>query len=221
MNTLIFDLRHGRFESGDQHPAFRHPAAWQTLHRQLGNDSPMLARFPAEELQRRWLAGLAVIAIDLTRIVAYTSLVEVPLALTDNPTRIFEASSGWTMPGYRRKGLQVRMRQQLYRDHSNDLMISFCVGTGASYVLQRLGWQLYSWPDRLGVSDFIGRVENGFLHHRLGDAIDLGGRDPFRLIGPLVLQQHDWERYLHLWVSDPAKATRLRERIVKATPPTR
>lgn len=218
MNTPIFDLRHNRFEAAQQHPAFNHPQPWRDLHHRLGSDSPLLARFPARELQRRWLAGQAAIAVDRVQVVAYTSLIEVPLALDQNPVRVFEASSGWTMPGFRRKGLQVRMRRHLYQGHRDDLMISFCVGVGASFVLRRLGWQLYSWPDRLGVSDFIGQVDGGRLHHRLGDAIDLGGREPLRLGGPLDLDRHDWDRYLHLWVSDADRATRLRERILATTP---
>ncbi len=214
MKPRLYDVQRGLFQTGEERPAFRTDLVWDELKVAIAADSPLLARFPAEELRKRWLEGMAIIGVDLTRIVAYTSLVQVPLDLPDTETRVYEASSGWTLPGWRRRGFQVRMRRELYKDKGNALMISFCVGIGASFVLRQLGWQLYSWPDHLGVSDFIGKVEGGFLHHRLGDAINLGGRKPFRMTDPIDLDKHDWNRYLHLWVSDVAKAAALRERIL-------
>jgi hypothetical protein len=158
--------------------------------------------------------GQFIFSAALTQIVAYTSLVPIPIKLQNPGCRVFEASSGWTRPGWRRMGLQVQMRRHLYRDKTNDLLISFGVGLGAAFVLRRLGWTLYSWPDRLGVSDFIGDVADGKLLHRLGDAIELDGREPFRLSNPVDLDRHDWDRYLHLWVSNAELATSLRQRIL-------
>lgn len=209
----VLDVRHQIFESAGDSARLRDIAFWKELRANMDISLPGFARFTPQELRRRWLEGQAVVAVDLTQIVAYTSVVPVPIGLPD--TRVFEASSGWTRPGWRRKGLQVRLRRHLYRDMDDALLISFGVGLGAAYVLRELGWNLYSWPDKLGVSDFIGKVADGKLHHRLGDAIDLRGREPFRFSDPVDLDHHDWDRYLHLWVSDAERAARLRQRLLK------
>lgn len=203
----VFNTNIGEFQSGESRPVFRDIGRWHALASDLSADSPAVARFSAEELQARWLDGMACIATDTTNIVAYTSLIPVESEHTVYlGRRVFEASSGWTLPGFRRKQLQCIMRQRFYLSFGNDLLISFCMGMGASMVLQKIGWSLVDWDPNEGIAPLIGEVRDGALYHRLGDSVNLSGRMPYQRKEHSGSMAHPWDSYLHLWVSDRSLA---------------
>ena len=173
---------------------------WEAARYYMSKDSPRVARFNAATLQSRWFDGRAAVTLDRSEIVAYTSVIEIE-PMTSPVRRLFEASTGWSAPGYRRAGAQVQMRRRLYEPLGDALLVSFCIGRGASDVLQRLGWSVVSWHHPSQVSKLIGEVVGSTLHHRLGDDLDLGSRTPF--VGTHEhLTDADLDNHLFVWVSD-------------------
>lgn len=201
-----FDYKDDRWLGDSRFPAFEAIDPWLVMVREIAENAPVIARFSAQELRARWLDNAAAIAVADHHILSYTSLI--PIEAGSVPFNVLEASSGWTHPMIRRQGIQVTLRRHLYHDFSSALLLSYCVGVGASLVLKKLGWRLVGWDDYPNVSELVGHISGKHLVHRLGDRVDLGSRIPYNgsLDSGDAAGMHSWDSYLHLWVSDLARA---------------
>jgi hypothetical protein len=131
---------------------------------------------------------------------------------------VYEFTTAWTAPAWRRRGISSQMRPPLLnRCFSTDRACSpeKTLGTSgmaglASPVLAKLGWQIVAWSKVAFLSSFTGIPLNGFQ-----PVNGVGWRPPINLEryeGEHISLQnsiHPWQKYAYFWTSDPALAENL------------
>ncbi len=204
---------------------------WQKLANNIAQEES-LTSYPAAVLARRWEQGYAAIALKDDEIVSYTSVV--PLFFTKTRQALsrelgidysqwpkvdmYEFASGWTHPSWRRKGISLQLRHDLLGqlDRSDCLIASISVGLGASYVLEKLGWQIAAWSKIAYVTGLIGLPTAGLE----GEIQKIGWPLPPPLkryegkpVSPSQNPEHHWNDYCHFWISDLALAKALNHQL--------
>ena len=101
-------------------------SSWKYFTSQMYKESPSVARFSAEELQSRWLKGLACVSVRKGRPIAYTSLIRIPIPNSSLKFHVYESATGWTTEEFRSQKLQQSMQSLLHYSIKNHLIIAFC-----------------------------------------------------------------------------------------------
>lgn len=194
--------------------------AWLKLAKAL-KLSGMHVPVRAGVLESRWERGLAALVVHGEDIISYTSLVALlnenivarisehwNLKVNLANTKIYEASSGWTHPFWRSRGIYTRLRRIAHEDLSEDMLaVTCCWGIGVSPILPKFGWTLVPWSQIPYVVSLYGVYEDGVLRVNGNQPIELElvpyeGAGSFPVSTPL----HDWNQSIHFWVSDETKA---------------
>lgn len=205
---------------------------WKELAANIA-DEPRLIPYPASVLARRCHEGYAALAACNGHIVSYISLVpvlqrgqghqawsEIARVLgVDRAslpcTGIYEFTSSWTHPTWRRRRVSLALRPPLLErflpdgGFSNALGISGMVGL-ASPILARLGWQVLGWGAAPFVTSLIGVPFRNFPDQAAMGWRPPEGHEPYD--GPPVPlgdPTHAWEQYCYCWVSSLSLAADL------------
>ena len=195
--------------------------AWEELSRRVDKEEALLPH-SSWVLRSRWERGEAAIAVGEPddEIISYASVIPLltprleeelrrDTGLSELPFELFESSTGWTNRRLRGRGINLGLRQELYRSSvsrgEHSLGLAVAVGLASSPILQRLGWRiipfdalpfssrLVGWPDR-----------NDLFRPELGHTIQMGRDLYYGNHVPLERsREHDWEQYVHLWSSNP------------------
>jgi hypothetical protein len=193
---------------------------WQRMKREIEETAPLINNYTDRQWQERFARGHAAIVVAGRQILAHVSLIDLtPLSRRQRAAAhvgqawpwfgVWESATGWTHPDLRRKGLQRFLRRLLYeRAPSQDLLVSFCIGTAASPVLSELGWAAAPWSEFPIVAALMGGLEAGGLRLYQGSYRSFGNRKLYLGSGryPDAKPLHDWETCVHLWVRDAAQA---------------
>jgi GNAT superfamily N-acetyltransferase len=195
-------------------------STWQELADKIAKEES-LTSYPRAVLARRWEQGYAALALHNEEIVSYTSVVplffdktrrrlsreldvdEVHLPNTD----LYEFASGWTDPAWRRKGISLQLRRNLLGrlDMPRCLIASISVGLGASYVLEKLGWQIAGWGKIPYLTSLIGIPTAGLegkIDQKMGWSLPSElERYEGQPISPSQNPDHAWADFCHFWIS--------------------
>ncbi len=213
------------------------PAAWQQLAASVASEKG-LTPFSAAVLYRRWQQGLAAVAVDNGSIIGHISC----MPIFHQPTRsraaralhggqpmgasvwpmidMFELLTGWTHPDWRKRSISLQLRQQLLAQVRSESLprqrffVSVTVGRGGSPVLARLGWHTIAWDAIPYVGSLIAQNADGKSRpgwHVINHA-PYNGSD----VAALMDTTHNWDRHCFLWVSQPALAHQLNDRLQAA-----
>lgn len=199
-------------------------AYWEALIANTQKE-PALITYPGSHLVDRWKNGYGAIAIHRDEIISHVSII----STFSEPIRrqlsqainvdyqcipkvdVYECATGWTDPSWRRRGINIKLRNQIIQRFggSKSLFMSFCKGLAAAPVLESLNWRLVSWDDEscLFVSSLVAWFEQRDDAHichkvRVG-TYNISDMKPYT--GPHIsprFDSHAWETHYHLWVSD-------------------
>lgn len=208
--------------------------AWQQLADNMANDPAVVPIRPCV-LAARWQQNMMAVVLHEGRIISCVSLI--PLyheamrrqleTILERPLldtiEVYEVMSLWTAPDWRHNGIAQALLQQFYAASlsSNTLLISVCIGLGAGYVLAKLGWRLIGWESLPFLTSCIGWMleeNNSFYNVRRAQFIATRGkrkRYNGRHIPLCEFEQHRWEDYYHVWVSDSEGAEKLNTHIAE------
>lgn len=196
-------------------------STWQHLAGNIAQEES-LTSYPSAVLARRWEQGYAAIALHQEEIISYTSVVpllfdktrhrlsqELGVDETRLPdVKMYEFASGWTHSAWRRKGISLQLRRHLLDrlDTPPCLIASISVGLGASYVLEKLNWQIAGWNKIPYLTSFIGiptaELEDKIDPNKgwpLPPELEQYQGDP---LSPSQNPEHAWTDFCHFWISD-------------------
>jgi hypothetical protein len=189
--------------------------------------------YPAEVLAKRYYGGYAAILTSQGHIVSYTSLA--PVALYSPGVQswerilnqlgflwtkvpgidVYEFTSTWTDPAWRRKHISLAIRKPLVER----FLKGDTLGVGgmialSSANLAKLGWEILAWNAAPFVSSLVAVPCQNFPSQAATGWLIPETFAPYQGTNiPLGNPAHSWGNYCYFWVSNPALARRLNQEL--------
>ncbi len=201
-------------------------AMWAALAARFDAEDGMTP-YPAHKLRARWDADRAACIIHDGAIVLYVGVTPVYddairerlrhfLGVDEHRlphATVYRGVSGWTHPDWRRRGLGVAARRPFYGQllHERALYVGTTSGIGATPIWSRLGWQVLPWEQFAFVAALDGWYDPANLARFYTPGSGWATYTPTEpwngpSVSPFEDTDHDWGRYAHLGVSNPALA---------------
>ena len=207
---------------------------WEDFSRYIMVYEKDVRGFSAEELRYRWENHHAAIAVsEHNEIISYSSVLpaydtkikkaisqntDIKINLLPNFT-IYESATGVTKQDWRRKGINIKLLENMVEFHKNEssTFLMICFGFAASPLVEKLGWKLSAWRENQYVTSLLAWAEEekiyktnyGFLPHKDKHLYD--GKH----LTPEDFPYHNWKNFLHLWIEDLSIVNKLNNELYK------